>query len=300
MMKKLIYSIVILMMLSIISTSCLNIVKAEVLEPQVIYTTHVQEIGWQEEKTNGQMSGTQGESLRLEAIKIELEKANYTGDIEYSTHVQEIGWQDFVKNNQISGTAGLNYRLEAIKIRLTGEIAEIYDIYYRVHAEQFGWLDWAKNGQAAGTQGYSYRLEGIEIKLVKKGNKAPGQTQEPYKNKQETITNPSTDKPNTGNNTSTDKGIHINYSTHVEQIGWQNEVKDGKMAGTSGKSLRLEAIKINLSENPNNTSITYRTHVQNEGWQQWKKDNEISGTSGKGLRLEAIEIKPVGQLIRKI
>ena len=36
------------------------------------YQTHIQDIGWQNLKSNGEMSGTEGQSKRLEAIKIEL------------------------------------------------------------------------------------------------------------------------------------------------------------------------------------------------------------------------------------
>lgn len=39
----------------------------------VSYQTHVQNIGWQEEKFDGEVAGTQGQSKRLEAIHIKLE-----------------------------------------------------------------------------------------------------------------------------------------------------------------------------------------------------------------------------------
>ena len=139
-------------------------------EPSIIYQTHVQDVGWQDYVSNGMMSGTQGKSLRLEGIRINLVNKNSSGDIEYRTHIQNIGWESgFKKNNEMSGTSGKSLRLEAIEIKLTGEMAEHYDIYYRVHAQMFGWLGWARNGERAGTAGYSYRLEGIEIKLIPKG-----------------------------------------------------------------------------------------------------------------------------------
>ena len=39
----------------------------------------------------------------------------------------------------------------------------------------------------------------------------------------------------------------ISYSTHVQNVGWQDSVYDGEMSGTSGQSLRLEAIKIEVN-----------------------------------------------------
>lgn len=139
--------------------------------PSVTYQTHVQDYGWQEWKNNGEMSGTSGQSKRLEGINIKLQ--NLSGSVEYQTHVQDIGWQGWKSNGVMSGTSGQSKRLEAIKIKLSGDAANKYDIYYRVHAQDYGWLGWAKNGESAGSEGYSKRLEGIEIKLVKKGGAAP-------------------------------------------------------------------------------------------------------------------------------
>ena len=127
------------------------------------------------------MSGTSGESKRLEGIEIKLTNKDYEGGIAYTTHVQTYGWQgdeddptSWMADGQMSGTSGESKRLEAIRIQLTGEIADHYDIYYRVHAQSYGWLGWAKNGEAAGTAGYSKRLEGIQIVIVPKGEAAPG------------------------------------------------------------------------------------------------------------------------------
>ncbi len=143
--------------------------------PYIRYTTHVQRLGWQAEKADGQLAGTNGQSLRLEAIKILLN--NYpgiSGSIAYRSHIQGIGWEAaWRKNGQVSGTNGQSKRLEAIQIRLEGAVTKEYDVYYRVHTQNFGWLEWTSNGCSSGTQGDNLRLEGIEIRLVKKNTKAP-------------------------------------------------------------------------------------------------------------------------------
>lgn len=107
--------------------------------PSISYQTHVQDYGWQSWKSNGEVSGTVGQSKRLEGINIKL--SNINGSIEYKTHVQDIGWQDWKSNGQMSGTSGQSKRLEAIKVKLSGEAANQYDVYYRVHAQDYGWLD---------------------------------------------------------------------------------------------------------------------------------------------------------------
>lgn len=143
--------------------------------PTIAYRTHVQNIGNQEWKYNGDMAGTSGRSLRLEGIWIEVrdDEGKLLDGIEYTTHVQNIGWMNWTSNGAMSGTSGRSLRLEGIRIRLTGEMAEKYDVYYCVHAQNIGWMNWAKNGADAGTAGYSYRLEGIKIVLVEKGGPAP-------------------------------------------------------------------------------------------------------------------------------
>lgn len=161
-------------------TDALNPVVIGGAVPNVTYRTHVQTYGWQGWKYNGQMSGTSGQSKRLEGIEIDITNQDCYGDIIYTTHVQNYGWQGglndkstWIYNGEMAGTWGESKRLEAICIDLTDEMADNYDVYYRVHAQSYGWLGWAKNGEAAGTAGYSKRLEGIQIVLVPKGNKAP-------------------------------------------------------------------------------------------------------------------------------
>ena len=68
------------------------------------------------------------------------------------------------------------------------------------------------------------------------------------------------------------------------------------MAGTSGKSFRLEGIKIKLEDQEYTGDIEYTTHVQYIGWQSFVKNDEMAGTSGKALRLEAARIRLTGEI----
>ena len=149
------------------------------ISKSVTYQSYIQGDGWQEWKRDGELSGTQGQSKQLEALKIELSSI-IDGGIVYKAHVQNDGWQLFVGDGVQSGTIGQNKRLEAIQIQLTGNAMMQYDIYYRVHVQNLGWLGWAKNGERAGTEGYKYRVEGVEILLVDKDSNAPGNTANHY------------------------------------------------------------------------------------------------------------------------
>jgi uncharacterized protein YjdB len=240
--------------------------------PVLTYQTHVQNIGWQEEKADSELSGTEAQSLRLEGIKINLDKKDYDLGVAYQTQIENIGWQEEKVGGVLSGTEGMSYRLEGIKIHLTGADADQFDIYYHVHAQNYGWLDWTKNGASAGTEGLSLRLEAIEITLVKKGSDAPGKTEQPFV---------------TGN-------MHINYQTQIQNIGWQSLRADGTMSGTKGQSLRLEGIKINLDNAGYDVGISYQTHVQDIGWQDLRENGDMSGTEGESKRLEGIRMSLTG------
>ncbi|MFC4320049.1 N-acetylmuramoyl-L-alanine amidase [Litchfieldia salsa] len=242
-------------------------------KPSVAYSTHVQSYGWMGLVTDGAVSGTHGQSKRLEAITINLPNSTFSGGITYTTHVQSYGWLNNVSNGAQSGTSGQSKRLEAIKIALSGEIANYFDVYYRVHSETFGWLGWAKNGESAGTEGLSKRLEAIEIVLVKKGGQAPNSEKSAF------LTKPS-----------------VTYSTHVETYGWLGFVKDGVQSGTQGEAKRLEAIKIQLPNVGYSGGITYSTHVQSYGWLSNASDGALSGTYGQSKRLEAIKISLTGEI----
>lgn len=222
-------------------------------EPSICYTTHIQDIGWQNQVKDGKMAGTEGQAKRLEAIKITLKDLSGV-KIKYQTHIQDIGWQDWKYDGTLAGTEGQSKRLEAIKIEL--EESDKYSIMYRVHIQDIGWQDWRYDGEKAGTEGQSKRLEAIQIKIVEK------QT-----------------------------SISVNYSVHVQDIGWQNWKAEEKIAGTEGQSKRLEAIKIELLTNIKNLKLKYRVHIQDIGWQDWKDSEEMAGTEGQSKRLEAIQIK---------
>lgn len=148
----------------------------------VKYQSHVQDIGDCGWVYDGELSGSVGRALRMEAIRVTLPTFP-NSSIKYSAHVENIGWQKWIQDGGLAGTKGKALRLEGIKLQLSEDVEKEYDIYYQVHVENLGWLDWAKNGEPAGSQGFGYRMEGIRIELVKKGEVGPGNTARPFMKK---------------------------------------------------------------------------------------------------------------------
>lgn len=252
------------------------------------YQAHVQRIGWQEKVSSGEMAGTTGKSLNLEALRINLLDKNNNileGAITYQAHVQTYGWQNKVSNGEMAGTTGLSKRIEALKINLGGELAEKYDVYYRVHSANYGWLGWAKNGETAGTIGFGLGAQAVEIRLYEKdANDKPEQNAKSY--------------------ISLENLGKILYKTHVQRIGWQPEnFVDGQTAGTTGQSCGMEALTIKVTElgrmEELTGSIVYQAHVQSIGWQPEVSDGQMAGTTGQSKRMEAIRIHLTGELAEK-
>ena len=292
------------LIITIGSILSLETISNAATDMSISYNTHIQNIGWEADfsKSNGQSSGTSGQSLRLEAIKIKLNNAPSGINLKYQVHVENEGWQGWKSNGEMAGTSGKSYRLEAIKIKLEG--TKNYKVQYRTHVQYIGWQDWREDGEIAGTTGQSLRLEAIQIRIVKVDSPVVEYNSHVEFNGWE----PSYSKSNgqtsgtTGQNLGLQalqvklSGVPINaniqYQAHVQYQGWKNWANEGTIAGTTGLGLNLEAIKLRLNNLPG-YSIQYRAHVQYVGWQEWKKDGEIAGTTGQNLRIEAIQIKLV-------
>ena len=240
------------------------------LQGGVSYEAYVSDTGWQTFAQNGETAGTTGRNKGIEALKMQLNDVD--GGIEYRANVRDIGWQDYVSNGEATGTIGQVKLIEAVSIRLTGEAAEQYDIYYRVHSSDFGWLGWAKNGEDAGTQGYAKKVEAIQVQLIEKGGEAPGETSNAFKMKE----------------------TEVQYQAHVSDIGWQNIVTNGALAGTTGQNKGIEALKLQLS-NARNGGIEYRAHVRDIGWQDYVSNGQQAGTTGQAKPVEAVSIRLTGK-----
>ena len=67
------------------------VLEKNVTTPEIQYRGHVQDIGWQPYSSNGQIIGTTGKSLRLEAVEINLLDKDYSSGIMYSVYVHGRG-----------------------------------------------------------------------------------------------------------------------------------------------------------------------------------------------------------------
>jgi uncharacterized protein YjdB len=115
---------------------------------QISYQAHVQDIGWQGWVSDGEMAGTEGQSRRIEAIRIRLLNAPQGAGVQYRAHVKGL-------------------RVEALEIRLTG--GHPWSVIYRAHVQDLGWQEWVADGVTAGTTGQSWRIEALRVIVARRG-----------------------------------------------------------------------------------------------------------------------------------
>jgi len=168
------------------------------------------------------------------------------------------------------GDAGLDDYYGYGLVNAKAALAAVSPIEYQTHVQNVGWQDYVSQGLLdasadagiSGTVGQGLRAEAFSLSL-----------------------------------TNGMEGIY--YDAHVENIGWQNGgddisnwFHDGETAGTTGKALRMEALRIQLSDELASVyDVYYRVHVQDIGWMNWKSNGAIAGTTGLALRIEAIQVQ---------
>ena len=96
-----------------------------------------------------------------------------------------------------------------------------------------------------------------------------------------------------------DSNPHITCRAHVARLGWQAAVEDGATAGTTGRSLALEALRVSLSSSDysDGSAVEVDAHVSGIGWQGWDSPSPSEGgTTGQARAVEAVRLRLTGAI----
>ena len=311
----------------------ISLTGADASKYKVQYRGHLENSGWTSWKTNGATLGTVGKELRLEAISIVLIKnvdlnANITNEVKNKAPIIQIWASDFPRSDvllhdirtehkitQPKLTAGINkssgftFNIDPTHkyfnyLRKMHTVIYVYEVYSntrkdlifegRITFDDEG-LNKTKDVTCEGELGYLLDSTQRPAKYV---NVTPEQwLTQVLDNHNMQVT--ADKRVHMGICTvlgdGTGVNISTNYRTHLENLSWQSWVRNGIVSGTTGSSLRMEALELKL-ENIGSLDIgvTYRAHVAGIGWQDWKVDGATAGTVNQSVRMEAIEIKLTG------
>ncbi|MEW5931090.1 MAG: hypothetical protein AB1941_26800 [Gemmatimonadota bacterium] len=183
-------------------------------ERSVCYEAHVQNRGWLPEVCDGQANGLIGQGLYMEAVRIRLAhrpaSSNVARVVTYEAHLANDGWIAAVSDGAVAGTTGLAKQMEALRINLSSisNGAAPAEVCYTAYVQGAWQPEVCGNGQMVGTTGLGARMEGLKVRLRNAGQQS------------------------------------ICYEAHVENVGWQDQVCDGAVAGVPG--WRMEAVRIRV------------------------------------------------------
>ena len=259
------------------------------------YRTYISGFGWTEWARDGEYTGSKDYGLVITSLDvrivysdISLYASNGTGQayyerpsVQYNVHMQDYGWLGTVGTSQVSGKPNQGKRIEAITVTLPANLTKYGSLNIQTHVQDYGWLGNVGNGQVAGTTGQSRAIQAIRISIQYKygPQSSTGMSEGEY------IQN-------------LDQSIF--YQAHVQNIGWQNTVMNYETAGTTGQSLRVESLKVTLSDDLAQLGgVSIRAHVQDYGWMNSVGAGAVIGTTGQSKRLEAVQMSLTGELANK-
>lgn len=280
--------------------------------PILEFQSHVSNIGWMDWKLNGEVTGTVGQGLPMEAIRIKTTSRCYDSlHIQYSVYVANQGWTNWVQDGEVAGTTGKNLPILGIRIKAVDSnynLSKNYSITYCTHSSNIGWSEIiCKDGITSGEVWGNNPVEAIGICLVK--NQPEDFVVQSYNSVEGwSIPTPSEWVGSTGRNLPlkgvrftlptviADGNTHIKYRVFVENLGWLDWVQDGETAGVPEKNLNIKAIEMKIVDNNGNLStryeVHYNSHLSNVGWEDSHfKDGVTSGNTQSPNAIEAIFAK---------
>lgn len=223
------------------------------------------------------LMGSESGSEPLTSLSISFDNQETSGSIGYSGCYEFSGWSGVVSDGAALNSKNDGRTLKAVRLTLTGDLSNAYDVWYRCFDSKKGWLGWACNGADAGATIPGSFLKAVEVRIISKGSGAPGVTDGAF------VSDTSADC------------AHVVYQAHSASRGWFPSVLDGRDAGTTGKSLSLQALNVVLAGVDDDSLVEARAHVANIGWQEWRSAGYV-GTVGQGLAIQALELRINGPL----
>lgn len=136
-----------------------NIPTKQPWEYNITYRTHTHEYGWFDWVGDGEISGTKGLSLAIDAIQIE--GGMNSGILPtYQLNIDINGETGVCKFGEVCGAEDKGRNAYAIKINCEKKMK------YRVYRQKKGWSKWAKNNQWTEGADEKLRIEAIQIQLA--------------------------------------------------------------------------------------------------------------------------------------
>ncbi|AAK79357.1 uncharacterized protein YjdB [Clostridium acetobutylicum] len=171
--------------------------------------------------------------------------------VSYSANINGSGWQNKVSDGEVSGTVGQGISSHGFKIELLNA-PQGAGITYSTKVINGGWTYLVRDGAESNADEPNADIEAITVSLLNM------------------------------------PGYHVQYQAQIQNIGWQDWVSDGAIAGTPYKGLRLEALRIRIVKD---FSVQYKAKFEDNALTENPvSDGAIIDTSGQAAKMEGIQV----------
>ena len=195
---------------------------------------------WQAWCTNGAVAGKAGSGKSVSAIMVKLEKKSQVGSsgdgligVRYRARMQNGKWQVWQANNANAGKPSGKARIYGMAIDVDRG-TYTGDIRYRVRLTSGKWKGWKKNGASTGKNSH---VEAVQIVLT-------GELAEKY---------------------------DVVYRANISGVKWQRNMRNGEVAGTTGRGLGIRALRVKLVDKQFRTGWI----GSGESWQYFKNGTPV-------------------------
>lgn len=148
------------------------------------------------------------QSYAAELAAASKSPANASPSVRYRVNLQESGWSSWTTANKIAGDVKKHERVVGFAIQLDAGAYE-GGIRYRARLKSGRWKAWRYDGREITS---ARKIEAIQIELT-------GDIAQTY---------------------------DVVYQAYVQGVGWQRRMRNGEAAGTTGRNLRIESIRVAL------------------------------------------------------
>ena len=80
---------------------------------------------------------------------------------------------------------------------------------------------------------------------------------------------------------------------YVGPDGWQNQVEDGSLCGSTDGGKHIDAFTLMLAGGPPGVLVQYRSKSTGTAWGPWKQNGQVSGAPGSGVTLDQVQVRYV-------
>lgn len=242
------------------------------LTGSIYYNTFAKNEGWLGEGLDGKRSGTVGENLAIEAVKMRVDdQVRQAYDLYYRVYVNGLGWMAWASNGEKAGAPGFSKQVEAMQITLVRRGSGAPSIKPKSAT---------KAAYVSSSEGSVCYVSMLNKKLQDK--ERDGDTSG---NSSTKITGIKVDLEELS-----DLGGDIRYKVYQTGKKWSKWTTDNKLAGN--KRNAVECLRIDLTGKVSKLyNVWYRVKADGYGWLGWASNGQESGSEGGNIPIVAYQVK---------